>query len=62
VEELKQAYDVLSDPQKRRMYDMTQGQGGQAGLLNMMFGGGHAHGKKKQQNEKPKMQPTKRAL
>jgi 2',3'-cyclic-nucleotide 2'-phosphodiesterase (5'-nucleotidase family) len=43
------------------MYDMAQGQGAQGGLFNMMFGG-HSHGKKKQQNQKPKVQPTKRAL
>lgn len=40
---------------------MTQGQGGQGGLFNMMFGGGQSLPKKKGQ-EKPKMQPTKRAL
>lgn len=62
VEELKQAYEVLSDPQKRRMYDMTQ-QGGQGGLFNMMFGNQGGQGKKgKGQQERPKMQPTKRAL
>lgn len=39
---------------------MTQQSGGHGGIFNMMFGGQQKAGKKNDQ--KPKMQPTKRVL
>ena len=54
LEQVKEAFEVLSNPQQRKMYDQQLAQ--QKHFMQIMQGGS------KQNKEKPKMQPTKKAL
>lgn len=60
-EEIKEAYEVLSNPQSRELYDkFGTGEPSQADIMQMFFGGGGAP--KKGSEQKKRSQPLKQLL
>ena len=59
IEEIREAYEVLSNPQARMMYDrFGENEPSQQDIMQMMFGGGMQKGPQ----QKPKSQPIKQLL